>query len=101
MLQTIMDKITSYMMIFALVATIKLQTKTENMGTPSMIWVSIFILDFVSTWFGVYSLYLAGPRTEKISNALENLYLSIYRSSSITQVLVDILAELWIASIMC
>lgn len=78
-----MDKITSYMMIFALVATIKLKTKSEDMGTPSMIWVSIFILDFVSTWFRDYSLYLAGPRTKKISNALENLYLSIYRSSSI------------------
>ena len=98
MLLTILDKITSYMILFALIATIKANTLVENMGIQSMIWVSIFILDFVSTWFTVYSKYLAGDRTQKVSNLIENIILAIYRSNVIGFVAVDILAELFIAT---
>jgi len=101
MLLTIIDKITSYILLFGLVANIKMRTEAKDMGHPSMIWVSLFILDFVSTWFTVYSTYLAGPRTEKVSNALENTMLSLYRNSIIGNLIVDTLAELWIATIIC
>jgi hypothetical protein len=51
MLHTILDKITTYILIFALLFKKAEATPSQDMGTPSMIWVSLFILDFVSTWF--------------------------------------------------
>lgn len=54
------------------------------------------MLDFVSSWFRVYSIYLAGPRTEKVSNGLENLILSVYRGSQIGHMIITLLAEVWV-----
>ena len=51
MLHTILDKITTYILIFAVLFKKAETTPSAEMGTPSMIWVSLFILDFVSTWF--------------------------------------------------
>lgn len=66
----------------------------------SFVWVSIFILDFVSTWFRVYSIYLAGPRTEKVSNAVESKILDFYRNSLAGNFLITSLAEIWLATYM-
>lgn len=81
MLMMIVEKITTYQLLFGLVYNIKKHTKPENMGLPCMIWVTMFILDFVAAWFSVYSCYLAGPRTEQVSSALETRVLSPYRKS--------------------
>lgn len=51
MLHTILDKITTYILIFAVLFKKAETIPSQEMGTPSMIWVSLFILDFVSTWF--------------------------------------------------
>ena len=68
------------------------------MSRPSMIWVTAFILDIVSTWFTVYSTYLAGPRTEKVSSTIESLILAPYRNNIISNISIESLADLWIAS---
>jgi len=79
MLFQITEKITSSMLIFAVVSKMKIHIQKEEFGWQCFLWVSIFILDFVSSWFRVYSIYLAGPRTEKVSNGVESAILSIYR----------------------
>ena len=66
------------------------------MDTMSFFWVSVFMLDFVSSWFRVYSIYLAGPRTEKVSNSFENSILAVYRGSQMGHVVVTFLAEVWV-----
>lgn len=68
------------------------------MSTLSIIWVSIFILDFVSTWFTVYSKYLAGDRTKRVSKLFENILLSVYRYNVMGFCAVDVLAELFITT---
>ena len=60
--------------------------------------MSIFILDFVSSWFRVYSIYLAGPRTEKVSNSVENFVLYFYRKSLLGNFLITLLAEVWVTT---
>lgn len=79
MLFKILEKITSYMLIFAVVSKMKLHTPPDQVGWLGFVWVSIFILDFVSSWFHDYSIYLAGPRTEKVSNAVEDFVLYLHR----------------------
>jgi hypothetical protein len=76
-----MDKITSYVLIFALIANIRRETDAEDMGHPSMIWVTLFILDFTSTWFRSYSIFLAGDRKEVVSTVVSRKFLSLYRES--------------------
>jgi hypothetical protein len=78
MINTIVDKITTYILIFSVIAHLKQTTEASKMGEPTTLWVSFFILDFSSAWFRVYSIYLAGHRTEKVSNAIENLILPLY-----------------------
>ncbi len=63
-----------------------------------MICVSIFILDFVSNWFTVYSKYLAGDRTKRVSNLFENILLSVYFYNVMGFCAVDVLAELFITT---
>jgi hypothetical protein len=98
MLFQITEKITSSMLIFAVVSKMKIHMQNEEIGWQSFLWVSIFILDFVSSWFRVYSIYLAGPRTEKVSNGVENAILSIYREKILGNFLITILAEIWVAT---
>jgi hypothetical protein len=96
MLFLILEKITSSMLIFAVVSAVKAQKNPTDMDSKSFLWVSIFMLDFVSSWFRVYSIYLAGPRTEKVSNWLENLILSIYRDNQIGHMIITLFAEVWV-----
>lgn len=98
MLTTIMDKITTYMLLFGTIAHIQVNTDSEAMATPALIWVTMFILDFMSTWFKVYSIYLAGLRTEKVSSALETVIMAPYRGNTLTGIFVDNVADLWIAA---
>jgi hypothetical protein len=86
------------MLVFAVVSKIKIHVQKEEVGWQGFMWVSIFILDFVSSWFRVYSIYLAGPRTEKVSNAIESAILSLYRKSNVGNFLITILAEVWIST---
>ena len=37
----------------------------------------IFLVDFVSKWFKQYSIYLAGERTEVVSNEAETRMLNL------------------------
>ena len=60
--------------------------------------MSIFILDFVSSLFIVYSIYLDGPRTEKVSNSVENFVLYFYRKSLLGNFLITLLAEVWVTT---
>lgn len=101
MLQIIFDKITSYVLIFGLIAYIKTHTGSEEMGNPSMIWVSLFIMDFTSTWFRYYSIFLAGERTEVVQSATSRMFLSVYRGSLIGQLITDSLAEFFIVCQIC
>lgn len=100
MLFQILEKITSSMLLFAVLHKMKTKVPGEEMGYPSFVWVSIFILDFVSSWFRVYSVYLAGPRTAKVSNAIENVIIGFYRSSLLGNFLITLLAEVWVATYM-
>lgn len=100
MLFQILEKITSSMLLFAVLSKMKTKVPGEEMGYPSFVWVSIFILDFVSSWFRVYSVYLAGPRTAKVSNAIENVIIGFYRSSLLGNFLITLLAEVWVATYM-
>ena len=86
------------MLIFAVVSKIKLHSQPEQVGWQGFVWVSIFILDFVSSWFRVYSIYIAGPRTEKVSNAVETLILNFYRKSLAGNFLITLLAEIWVST---
>ena len=43
----------------------------------------IFLLDFVSKWFRQYSIYLAGERTEAVSNEIETRMLELAYSRPI------------------
>lgn len=96
MLFLILEKITSSMVIFAVITAIKSQKNPTDLNNKSFLWVSVFMLDFVSSWFRVYSIYLAGPRTEKVSNRLENLILSVYRGSQTGHMIITLLAEVWV-----
>lgn len=96
-----MDKITSYVLLFGLIANIKRYTDPEEMGHPSVIWVSLFILDFVSTWFRYYSIFLAGERDEVVQTNFSKMLLSAYRKSFLGQLLTDTFAELWIMCQIC
>jgi hypothetical protein len=98
MLFQITEKITSSMLVFAVVSKMKIHIQKDEIGWQSFLWVSIFILDFVSSWFRVYSIYLAGPRTEKVSNGVENVILSIYRKNLLGNFLITILAEIWVST---
>jgi hypothetical protein len=80
-LEIVIDKITSYVLLFALIANIRRHTDAEDMGPPSMVWVTLFILDFVSTWFRSYSIFLAGERREVVSSGVSRKFLSLYRDS--------------------
>jgi hypothetical protein len=96
MLHVIFDKITSYILIFALIAYIKTHTGSEEMGNSSMIWVTLFIIDFTSTWFRYYSIFLAGERTEVVQSEISKLFLSFYRGTLLGQLIIDFLAEFFI-----
>ncbi len=96
-----MDKITTYVLLFGTIAHIQLKTDPEAMAIPALIWVTMFILDFMSTWFRVYSIYLAGPRTDKVSSAIETVILAPYRGNTLTGIFVDNVADLWIAAHCC
>jgi len=76
----------------------KAHTPKSDVGFYSFLWVSLFILDFVSSWFRVYSIYLAGERTEKVSNEFENAILYLYRKSLLGNFLITFLAEIWVTS---
>jgi hypothetical protein len=86
------------MLIFAVISKMKIHIQKEEFGWQCFLWVSIFILDFVSSWFRVYSIYLAGPRTEKVSNGVENLVLSIYRKKIVGNFIITLLAEIWVST---
>jgi hypothetical protein len=101
MLMLVMDKITSYVLIFALISYIKTHTDSEDMGHPSMIWVSMFIMDFTSTWFRYYSIYLAGERTEVVTSPISRWFLSFYRDSFLGQLVIDMTAEFFIFCQIC
>jgi hypothetical protein len=101
MLTTIMDKITTYVLLFSVIGHCKLNTNPEEMGATAMVWVTMFIIDFMSTWFKVYSTYLAGLRTEIVSNAVETLVIALYRGNTLTGIFVDTTADLWIAAHLC
>jgi hypothetical protein len=70
------------------------------MGEPTTLWVAFFILDFSSAWFRVYSIYLAGHRTDKVSNSIENLILPIFQNF-LGGTIVKTLTDLWIGATMC
>jgi hypothetical protein len=98
MLFQITEKITSSMLIFAVVSKMKIHIQKEEFGLQCFLWVSIFILDFVSSWFRVYSIYLAGPRTDKVSNVVESAILSIYRKRIVGNFMITLLAEIWVVT---
>ena len=71
-------------------------TGSEEMGNPSMIWVTLFIIDFTSTWFRYYSIFLAGERIEVVQSDISKLFLSFYRGTLLGQLIIDFLAEFFI-----
>ena len=56
----------------------------------------IFLLDFVSKWFRQYSIYLAGERTEAVSNEIETRMLELAYSRPIDIIMYS-QVNIWLA----
>ena len=59
----------------------------ENLGMICLCYSLIFLVDFVSKWFKQYSIYLAGERTEVVSNEAETRLLNLAQMRIIDMVI--------------
>ena len=99
--QLIVNNIQSAVMVFAVV---KVTAADQSLSADQLALettkvVSIFIIDFVMIWFSIYSVYLAGPRTEKVASAPERLLTDALKSK-VGDAIVTVTSFAWLACLL-
>lgn len=93
----ISDKICTYSLIFSIIFTCTTygQYTDSEMGWLSLKWCAVFFVDFISSWFKHFSLFMAGPRTGIVSNWLEQKIL-MPKNYFFGQLCMNALTDLWL-----